>query len=142
MFISGRKITSQMKEIILDTNFLMIPLQFRVDIFSEIDRICHFNYKLCIFERSVHELINIVQKQKGKSKNAAQFALKLIKLKNIGILKVEGQSVDEIILKKANKDVVVATQDKRLKKKLLEKGVSLIVLRQRKYLLLIERKAL
>ncbi len=131
-----------MKEIIIDTNFLLVPLQFKVDIFSEFDRICHFNYKLFVFEQSVNELRNIVEKQKGKSKKAAQFALRLIKPKNIGILKAEGKSVDEIILRNERKDVLVATQDKLLKKKLLEKGVSVIILRQRKYLQLIERKAL
>mgnify|MGYP001570735725 FL=1 len=128
-----------MKKIILDTNFLMIPLQFRVDIFSELERICHFNYKLCIFEQSVDELSNIAEKQKGKSRNAAQFALKLIRLKDIGVLKAEGRSVDIMLLKNADKDTVIATQDRLLKKKLLEKGVSVIILRQKKYLQLIEK---
>ena len=128
-----------MKKIISDTNFLMIPLQFKVDIFSELERICSFNYKLYVFERSLDELNNIVEKQKGKSKNAAQFALKLIKLKDIGVLEAEGRSVDSIILKNADKDTVVATQDGLLKKKLLEKGVSVIILRQKKYLQLIEK---
>ena len=128
-----------MKKIILDTNFLMIPLQFRVDIFSELERICNINYKLCIFEQSVDELSNIVEKQKGKSRNAAQFALKLIRLKDIGVLKAEGRSVDIMLLKNADKDTVIATQDRLLKKKLLEKGVSVIILRQKKYLQLIEK---
>ncbi len=126
-----------MKKIILDTNFLMVPLQFKVDIFSEIDRICSFNYKLCVFEKSINELKNIAEKQKGKSKKAAQLALKLIKMKNIGILKAYGKSVDDIILKNEDKDMIVATQDKPLKKKLLEKATSVIILRQRKYLQLI-----
>lgn len=128
-----------MKKIILDTNFLMIPLQFRVDIFSELERICHFNYNLYVFEQSVDELNNIIEKQKGKSRNAAKFALKLINMKNIGILEAEGRSVDSIILKNADKDTIVATQDGLLKKKLLEKGVSVIILRQKKYLQLIEK---
>ena len=131
-----------MKKIIIDTNFLMIPLQFKVDIFSEFDRICHFNYKLCVYEQSLDELRNIIEKQKGKSRNAARFALKLIKLKNIGILKAEGKYVDSIILKNADKDLIVATQDGLLKKKLLEKGASVIILRQKKYLMLLEGKAL
>ncbi len=128
-----------MKKIILDTNFLMIPLRFKVDIFSEFDRICPFNYKLCIFEQSLDELANIIEKQKGKSRNAARFALKLIKLKNIGIVKAEGKYVDSIILNNADKDTIIATQDKLLKKKLLEKRVSVIILRQKKYLQLIEK---
>ncbi|MEK6828276.1 MAG: PIN domain-containing protein [Nanoarchaeota archaeon] len=129
-----------MKNIIIDTNFLMIPLQFRVDIFSEFNRICNFNYKLSIFEQSISELKNIIEKQTGKSKKAAQFALKLIKLKNIGIIKSEKEDVDALILNNLSKDTIIATQDMLLKKELLKRGASVIILRQKKYLQLIERK--
>ena len=60
-----------MNRIILDTNFLMIPGQFHVDIFSELGRICNFNYKLYIFEESINELRNIINNAKGKDKKAA-----------------------------------------------------------------------
>src|SRR3989344_5212736 len=123
-----------MQKIIIDTNFLMIPIQFRVDIFSEIDRICNFNYKLHIFDKSIGELKNIIEKQTGKNKKAAQFALKLVKLKNIGIIRSEKGNVDALILSNLSKDTIVATQDMLLKKKLLEKNASLIILRQKKYL--------
>ena len=129
-----------MKKIIIDTNFLMIPLQFRVDIFSEFNRICNFNYKLFIFEQSINELKNIIEKQTGKSKKAAQFALKLIKLKNIGIIKSGKEDVDALILNNLSKDTIIATLDIPLKKELLKKDTSVIILRQKKYLQLIERK--
>ena len=129
-----------MKNIIIDTNFLMIPLQFRVDIFSEFNRICNFNYKLFIFEQSISELKNIIEKQTGKSKKAAQFTLKLIKLKNIDIIKSSQEDVDSLILNNLDKDTIIATQDILLKKELLKKGASVIILRQKKYLQLIERK--
>ena len=128
-----------MKKIILDTNFLMIPLQFRVDIFSEFNRICDFNYELCIFEQSINELKNIMEKQSGKNKKAAQFALKLIKLKNIQIIKSIQEDVDSLILKNLNKDTVIATQDMNLKRELFKKGSSLIILRQKKYLEFVEK---
>ncbi|MBI3026914.1 nucleotide-binding protein [Candidatus Woesearchaeota archaeon] len=129
-----------MIRIILDTNFLLIPLQFRVDIFSEFNRICKFNYELYIFEQSICELSNIIEEQSGLNKKAARFALKLIKLKNIKIIKSEKIDVDLLILDSINKDVIIATQDAELKKELLKKGASLIILRQKKYLHLIERK--
>lgn len=132
-----------MKRIIIDTNFLMVPFKFKVDIFSEIGRVCLFNYKLCVFEQSISELKKIIKEQPGKEKKAAQFALKLIKLKNIDLIK-SGQKdvgdVDALILSNLNKDTVVATQDSALKKELLKKGASVIILRQKKYLQLIERK--
>ena len=129
-----------MKKIIIDTNFLMLPLQFKVDIFSELDRVCNFNCNLFIYEESINELKNIIQKSGGKDKKAAQFALKLIKLKNIKVLKSEKKDVDSLILENLDDDTIVATQDITLKKKLLEKGVSVVILRQKKYLQLLERK--
>ena len=128
-----------MKKIIIDTNFLMIPYKFRVDIFSEFNRICNFNYELYIYENSINELKNIIDKQSGKNKKAAQFALKLIKLKNISIIKSEPKDVDLLILSNLTKDTIVATQDMQLKKELLEKGAFVIILRQKKYLQLIKK---
>lgn len=122
------------KIIILDTNFLLIPIEFKVDIFSEIDRICHFNYRLCIFEQSINELKNIIEKQKGINKRAAKFALKLIKLKNLEVIKCEQKDVDSLILECIDKNTLVATQDSILKKELIKKGASLIILRNKSYL--------
>ena len=110
-----------MKKIIIDTNFLMVPYQFGVDIFSEFYRICSFNYKLYIFKQSINELKIIVNKSGGKAKRAAQFALKLIKLKNINIIKSENKDVDSLILGSLDKDAVIATQDILLKKKITKK---------------------
>ena len=128
-----------MKKIIVDTNFLMIPYQFKVDIFSELGRICDFNYKLCIFEESINELRSIISNSKGKDKKAAEVALKLISLNNINLIKSSKKDVDSLILENLDDAMVIATQDIALKKKLLEKGASVVILRQKKYLQLIER---
>jgi len=129
-----------MEKIIIDTNFLCIPLKFKVDIFSEFNRICDFNYKLYIFEQSINELKKIIEKQKGINKRAARFAIKLIKLKNIEIIKTVEKDVDSLILENLSKDIIVATQDLNLKRELLKKGISVIILRNKKYLEIIERK--
>ena len=123
-----------MKKIILDTNFLMISFQFKVDIFSEFDRICNFNYKLCIYRNSINELMEIIKKQPQKHKKAAEFALKLIKLKNIEIIGSNEGYVDSLIMENLDKNTIVATQDINLKKELLKKNVPVIILRQKKYL--------
>lgn len=128
-----------MKKVILDTNFLLVPMQFKVDIFSEFDRICHFNYKLFIFDESIGELKNIIKKQPQKHKKAAEFALKLIRLKNIEIIESDEKDVDSLILENLDKDTIVATQDIELKKEILKKGASVIILRQKKYLQLIKK---
>ena len=63
------------KQIILDTNFMMVPGQFKVDIFAEIQRICDFSYELVVIKETVEELENIIVKQKGQNKAAAMLAL-------------------------------------------------------------------
>ena len=128
-----------MKKIILDTNFLMIPIQFKVDIFSEFERVCDFNYKLYVYKNSVDELSEIIKKQSQKNRKAAQFALKLIKMKEIEILDTNEGYVDSLILENLDKDTIVATQDMKLKKEILKKNVPVIILRQKKYLELIKK---
>ncbi len=55
------------KIIILDTNFLLIPAQFKVDIFSEVERICNFRYQLVIIDKTLEELEDIVSETQGKN---------------------------------------------------------------------------
>ncbi len=126
-----------MKKIILDTNFLMIPAQYRVDIFSEIDRICDFNYEIVILDVVAGELRKIAAGMKGKT--AAMLALQLLRHKNVRVIAAPKsktlKNADEIILGIADKDnYVVATQDMALKRLLRQKKVPLIVLRQKNHL--------
>ncbi|MBT4540931.1 hypothetical protein HOC35_05445 [Candidatus Woesearchaeota archaeon] len=140
----------EFKKILLDTNFLMIPGNFGIDIFEEIDRICNFNYKLYIVDKTIDELEKLpekVQNQKTATKTAVNIALKLIetlgkegklniiptKTNNELKAKYEEMYVDEIIIKLAN-EYIVATTDTELKKHLKK----MIILRQKRYLELIE----
>jgi len=125
-----------MKKIILDTNFLLIPAQFHVDIFSEIERICVFSYSLNVLDKTLDELNNIIEKQRGKHKQAALLALKLLKAKKVKTIKTKKDKyVDKLLIGLAkDKEIIIATQDKELKKR-LEKPI--IVLRQKKYLKII-----
>ncbi|MBI3034263.1 nucleotide-binding protein [Candidatus Woesearchaeota archaeon] len=129
-------------KVILDTNFLLIPGQFGVDIFSEIRRICDFSHEICILDRTVDELRGIIALQKGRDKAAASLALQLVKSENARILDSKTaifKNVDKIILEIACREkVVVATQDKLLKSGLAKLKTRVIVLRQKKYLKLEE----
>jgi len=128
-------IIKMIKKIILDTNFLLIPAQFRVDIFSEINRICHFNYQLYILDKTIGELEKIIQsRQKGKNKAAAKLALVIIKKKKIKTIKTESEEHVDILLLKEN--AIIATQDMGLIKRLKEAKKKIIRLRQKKYLVL------
>jgi rRNA-processing protein FCF1 len=121
-----------MKKIILDTNFLTLPHQFKVDIFSEIDRIMEENYELFTLDSVIDEL-NKLSKSKGKDAIAAKIGLELIKKKNIKIIKTGEINVDKAIVKISNKDTIVATNDKILRKKLKNENIKTIYLRSKKY---------
>jgi len=124
-------------KILLDTNFLLIPSQFKVDIFSEIERIMYEPYKIYILEQTIDELKKIIKEQKGKHREAANLALKLIKQKDLNTIKnFSKDSVDDIILDIVDSSYIVATQDKELKKVLKEKKIKIIALRAKKYLVI------
>ena len=130
-----------MKKILLDTNFLLAVYQFKVDIFSEIERICRFNYGIFVLDKSIGELKNIIEKQKGKHKEAAKIALQLLRLKNVKEIKTNSKEhTDRIILEYAKKGYIVATQDKDLKRKLIDHGIEVIVLRKKKFLAIANEK--
>lgn len=124
-----------MKKIILDTNFLLIPAKFKVDIFSELERICAFGCRLFIIDKTLDELDRIVKEQKGKDKAAAKLALLLLKDKKVNVIATKGEgTVDEHILKLEG--YAVATQDVILKRKLKKKHIQIITLRQKRYLIM------
>ncbi len=125
-----------MIKVILDTNFLMIPYQFGLDIFSEIKRICDFKYELCIVDKTMDELDKITQEQKGKNVMAAKMAVGFIAGMNIKILKTKTEgSADDAIVELAEKGkTVIATQDGELRDRIRQKGAVLIGMRQKKHL--------
>jgi uncharacterized protein len=118
-------------DIVLDTNFLMIPGQLKVDIFSEIDRIIETKYTLHVHQGTFYELQKIRETGSGKDKAAAKLALDLIKAKNINIIgNLREKNVDDELVLLAKEGYFVATSDKALRKRI---GQRLLVLRQKKY---------
>jgi rRNA-processing protein FCF1 len=121
----------------------MIPGSFRVDIFSEIERVMDEPYQICLLDRTVDELNKIFNEQTGKHKAAAKLALSLIKHKKPRILRAKSLNmaadskntiVDDSLLSISGEDTIVATQDSELKKKLKSKGAKIIILRGKKHL--------
>ncbi len=130
-----------MKKILMDTNFLMIPGQFKVDIFDELDNLCNFRYKLYVLDKTLDELRKLAE-LKGRDRACARIALDFVKVLKFVVLDTsyyEEKHPDDIIVKIADKDSwIVATQDKFLKHRLRKKEVSIITLRQKKYLKLMD----
>jgi hypothetical protein len=119
-----------MKRIFFDTNMLMLPTQFGLDIFEEIENILNEKVEFYVFDRTIEELEEI-SKGKGKNATAARVALSLIRKKGVKIITTK-KPVDDALL--SLEDVIIATNDKTLRKRLKAKGIKTIYLRSKKYL--------
>ncbi len=113
-------------KIILDTNFLIHSLNYKIDIFSEINRIVNTRYSLFIVDKTIDEL-------KKLNSPTSKLALRLLEFKKVKIIKTGDKYTDDALVNLANKQTFIATQDKELKERLKKKKVTLIIIRQKKY---------
>lgn len=121
------------REVFIDTNFFMIPFQFNVDIIEEFKRVLP-NYHLVTAEFVIRELEGLKNNSKGKTRLAAGLGLKIARSEDIEIRDVplkSGESVDDALLRISK---VLATNDIALKRKAKEKGIAVVILRQKRYL--------
>ncbi|MBR9703758.1 hypothetical protein GOV10_06970 [Candidatus Woesearchaeota archaeon] len=140
-----------MKKILLDTNFLLIPGQFMIDIFTGIEKIMNEPYVLVVLDKTMNELEKFGQ---GKSKDAraAQLAIALVMARKansptlwdrlfglkpseqakLQIVKAGIGYVDDAIVKLGDKETIVATQDKILKQRLRKKKIPTITMKGKK----------
>ncbi|NYT01501.1 MAG: DNA-binding protein [Methanosarcinales archaeon] len=125
-------------KVLLDTNALMMPEQFGVDIFSELERWGYVEH--LVPEAVIRELTWLSENAgSGRDKRAARVGLGLAE----GCQKVEGQGhADDVLEELALKTgAAVLTSDKALKKRLFSRGITVIYLRQSRYLELCGRNS-
>lgn len=126
-------------KVILDTNFLLIPGKFGVDIFTQIKELLNERHDIYVFKRTKDELQSIIHQNNKKDSFNAKLGYVMIEQKNLKTLKSSIFHVDDAILSYAtkNKDkTIVATHDKELIKKLKKIPVKIINLKQKKYLII------
>lgn len=126
-------------KVILDTNFLLIPGKFGVDIFTQIKEVVNERHQICIFEDTKKELQKIIHKNNSKDSFNAKLGFVMAEQKNLKTLRSSKSHVDDAILSYAtkNKDkTIVATHDKDLIKQLKKIPVKIINLKQKKYLII------
>ena len=121
------------KEVVIDTNFFMVPFQFNVDIITELEKILP-SYKLTTPSFVINELKGLKRNNKGKIRLNANLALKLansskVEIKDISLL--ENETVDDALLRVSE---VLATNDIELKNRAKNKGITVAYLRQKRYI--------
>ncbi len=119
-------------KILMDSNFLLIPGRFKVDVFKELQ----------LFGRPEPHTLDLVVKEleeiakkPGRDAKHAHMGLFLLDSREVNIIKTKGRNADREIERVAKEEgFIVCTQDRELIKRLRKKGVRVISLRQRKYL--------
>jgi len=120
-------------KVILDSNALFVPLQFRIDIFEELKQLLNRNVEFVLLSTVKNELELLVAKDSPKISREAIFALKLAKkCKLVPIENDEKLTADDAIVKVAKSwNSPVFTNDRQLKKKLRDISVPVIYVRQK-----------
>ena len=123
-------------KVILDANFLFIPIQFNLDIFDELQRILNRRFVSIVLSSTLKELEGLTQSKLLKTQKQAENALKLVdKCKFVSIKKNCNETFDDVIVRISSEwKCLVATNDRNLKQKLREQGVPVIYMRQKKRL--------
>jgi len=115
------------KKIILDTNFLVAPFQLSISLFEEFDRLYSF-YNIYTIEDAVEEAKSI------KSGKYGDLVEKLIDTQDIEVLETTGEGTVDDLLVGLSDEYIIATNDKGLKQRVLEKNNPLVIIRSESYL--------
>ena len=117
-----------MKNIVLDTCFILTALKFRIDIKSELKRILEEKFKIFYIDKTLNEL---------KNKPLEKLSLDILSNLNATPIQTDSErNVDSLLIAHVgtNPDDLIATQDKRLKEKLKKRNARIITIRQKRYL--------
>jgi rRNA-processing protein FCF1 len=130
--------------ILLDTNIVMVPSEFGLDIYEEIPKLCDFLYRLAYVDRTIGELEGLQLDKKQRIRKQAQLSqdiLRAKKLTEIDTSEMEyHEEVDDLLITIAEElnairknHCIIATNDYELKMRAKAKKIPLITLRKKQY---------
>jgi rRNA-processing protein FCF1 len=118
------------RPVIIDTNFLLIPFRYRIDILRELDYLVETSHRFVISSKTIKELKKIGKKV-GKDGMAARLAIKLVEANSLRIDVIESEEhVDDWIVdySKANR-AIVCTNDSELRRRLRALHIKVITMK-------------
>jgi rRNA-processing protein FCF1 len=125
--------TKQPMRVLIDTNALFVPLQFKIDIFAELERLLGKNFVPILLSPVKKELQTLSKQSSPKIRKDTTFALGLAKkCKYVRIRIKTNESTDDAIARIAQQwNAPVVTNDKLLKKRLRDISVPVIYVREK-----------
>ena len=122
-----------MRDILLDTNFLVAPFQLNVAIFEEIDEKYPGN-RVYTVDLVMDEAKSI---ESGKYGGLVE---KLVESEDIEVLETEGNGFVDDLLVDLSDEFLVATNDKELKNRILDEGRPVMYIRSSSHLVVENEK--
>jgi rRNA-processing protein FCF1 len=123
--------------VIVDTNFLTVPVQFGLDIFAEAERVLERSVEFILLDSIIEEIKSKLQRARKTEARIFRVAIELSERCSVvttdASMKVN--PVDEQLLE-FTKSVkgVLATNDRELRAKAIAQGTPVLLLRGKKYL--------
>lgn len=123
-------------KVVLDTNFFFVSSQFNVDFFQELTKLLNRRFEPILLSSTQKELERLAESRSPKKKKQAQLALKLAeKCRLVPVEKGLNETYDDVIFRvSAEWKSIVATNDRKLRKRLRKIGIPVIFLRQKRRL--------
>ncbi len=120
-------------KVILDSNALFVPLQFKIDVFSDLKRLLNRSFELILLSPVKHELETLARKGSPKMRKNASYALKLAeKCRYVEVDFPASALTDDVIVEVAEEwKAAVFTNDRQLKQRLRDISVPVIYVRQK-----------
>ena len=126
--------------VVIDTNFLLVPAQFAVDIFTEAERVLERNLDFVLLSSTLDELEQKLQAATNKTE-IRHFKIAKELAKRCRIVESDEELVklpvdDQVLAYTQSVRGVLATNDKELRVRARSNGVPVLILRGMKYLVL------
>ncbi len=118
--------------IIIDTNFLLLPFRYKINIIKELDRLVEKNHQLVISSRTMGEL-RMIGRRIGKDGMAARLAIKMIEAAGKGFTVVENSDIvdDWIVSYASENNAMVCTNDSELRRRLKAMKLKVITMKSK-----------
>lgn len=120
--------------IAMDSSMLLAIEEFKTDVFDEIKKM--FGEKkvsFCITE-SVEKELNKLEKKNKRRKRQVSIAKELLEKNDVKVIKTNALKADDSLLEIAGIGVIVASNDKELRKRIKAFGRKNIYLRKKKFI--------
>ena len=122
--------------VVLDTNFLFIPSEFKIDIFEALLALLGGHVEPVLLSTNYDELKVMAREAPAMLRKKAFFAMRLAeKCRIVEVDRSDGETSDDVLLSIAESwKSPVATNDAELRRKLRARNIPVIFLRGRKRL--------